>query len=217
MVKVGILILFAVCVFFVFGCGGSNGDDETLSVRIESERFTPKVANIQVGDRITWFNSDTRPHQIISGNLMAVSNPQILPPISIGSNNMFIPTNIEANLGDTVRWRNDTGRQFTMDILDDANSVVATLVFGVGQVIGFSSFPTAGEFRFQERNNQFFSGTVTVFGVVPSQINIMFKSQILTSGDTFTVPFNTAGTFPYFGIDPDNPARSSMTGTVIVQ
>lgn len=217
MVRVGVLILFAVYIICGLGCGGSNGDNEALSVRIESDRFTPKVINIQTGDTVTWFNTDTQPRQIVSGTLLPVSDPQVLSPISIGSNNTFVPANIEANLGDTVRWRNDTGRQFTMNILDDSNTVIATLVFNPGEVIGFSGFSSGGLFTFQERNNTFFRGTVRVFGVVPDQVNIMFKSEVLTNGGTFTVPFNIAGSFPYFAIDPNDPERSSMTGTVIVQ
>lgn len=218
MVKIGVLILIAACVIYAVGCGGSSsGDTTTTTVRIQDTEFVPKTSNIQVGDSITWFDSSNVPHQVISGTLLPVSNPQILAPISIASNNMFVPNDTTANLGDTVRWRNDSGSQFTMDILDDANTLIATLVFSQGEVQGFSGFPTGGVFTFQERNNVFFSGTVTVFGVVPTQVNIQFKSQVLVNGDTFSVQFNNAGTFPFFAIDPADPARSFLTGTINVQ
>ena len=217
-VKLGVLVLLMACAIYAAGCGGSSGSDTTsTAIRIETTRFVPKNLNVQVNDSVTWINASSVPHQVISGTLLPVSNPQILAPISIASNNVFVPENITANLGDTVRWRNDTGRQFTMDILDDANVLIATLVFGQGEVIGFSGFPTGGIFTFQERNNLFFSGTVTVFGVVPNQVNIRFKSQVLINGDTFSVQFTTPGTFPFFAIDPADPARSFLTGTINVQ
>lgn len=211
-------VLCAFLAVVVAGCGGSgsNGSGSGV-VRIESTQFSPKTANVTTGDRVTWTNADNVPQQIVSGTLLPTASPQVLTPvISINQNNSYSPPVFEADLGDTVQFQNNRIGAFTLDILNDADTVIASLNFvQSGQIIQFSGFPSAGFYTFQQRNNPLFSGSVTVFGR-PNPDN-RFQSQILNPGDTFVTQFNSPGTFPYFGQNPQDPNRSFMTGTVVVQ
>jgi len=210
----------ALLLAFLFVCfsgcgGGSGGGSQSLSISIESTRFFPKTLNISTGDRVTWINVDQNPHQVVSGVLLATPNPVIRNPISIRPDNTFDPEVIEVNLGDTVRWRNDRAQPFTMDVVDDASVTVASLVFNTGQVIGYSSFPAAGVYRYQQRNNPLFRGIAFVYGT-PTP-NGLFESVVLFNGGTFTRQFNAPGTYTFYDLNQSDPKKSFMTGTIVVQ
>lgn len=220
MLRMTIGLVVAVALALVAGCGGgggSSGNSQASVVRIESTRFNPKTVTIRVGDRVQWTNVDVNPHQVVSGTLSPTTNPQVLTPIiRIEQDNTFVPPAFQARLGDTVQFRNDRSAAFTMDIVNDAGAVVATLNFvQSGQVIQFSGFPTAGLYLIQQQGNPNFRGVVTVFGT-PNPDN-RFQSQVLGNGGTFTTQFVSPGTFSYFDQNPANPNQSFMTGTVIVQ
>lgn len=210
------LLLIVVLVQFT-GCGGSGNGSQSATVRILSTQFSPKVLTIRAGDRVTWVNTDTSSHKIVSGTLLPTTNPQTRTPIiSINQNNTFSPATFQANLGDTIQWQNNRVSDFTMDILDETGSLVASLQFvRSGQVVQFSGFPTAGFYTFQQRNNPLFAGTVTVFGI-PNP-NGAFQSRTLNPGDSFTTEFNSPGTFNYFDLNEADPKRSFITGKIIVQ
>jgi plastocyanin len=220
MLRTTIGLIVAAALALLVGCGGgggSNGDSQASVVRIESTRFNAKTVTIRVGDRVQWTNVDTNSHQVVSGTLSPTTNPQVLTPIiEIEQDNTFTPSTFQARLGDTVQFRNDRSAAFTMDIVNDAGAVVATLSFvQSGQVIPFNQFPTAGLYLIQQQGNPNFRGTITVFGA-PNPDN-RFQSQVLGNGGTFITQFVNPGTYPYFDLNPANPSRSFMTGTVIVQ
>ena len=151
--------------------------------------------------------------QVVSGTLTPFGNPQVVHLIVI-NNTGFNPAATEANLGDTVRFSNATTGTFTMDIADDNGSVVSTLTISQGMEQDFQ-FPFASLFTASNRNNSLFKTTITVFGR-PNPSNV-FTSPVLGIGGTFTVHFPSAGAFPYFVEDPNNPDRSFITGVITVQ
>ena len=206
--------MFAACVVVICGCGGSNSTD-TQIISIRSDRFDPKTVTVDKGSQVRWVNTESQPHKIVSGVLDRVANPQILPPISIRSNDTFDPNNIQANFGDTLRWRNDRLAQFNMEILDDAGTVIATIPFDVGEEKDFSGFPSAGRYTYRQVNNFFFSGTATLFGI-PNP-NGLFESTTLNFDDSFMHTFDSTGVFPYYDLNQAQPNRSFITGTVVVQ
>ena len=192
-----------------------SSSGQSRSISIESTRFFPKTLTISVGDRVTWINVDQTPHKVVSGVLLATPNPATLNPISIRPDNTFDPEVIEANFGDTVRWRNDRAQPFMMDIVDDALTTVASFAFNTGQVIGYSNFPAAGAYRYQQRNNSLFRGTAFIYGI-PSP-NGLFESEVLLNGGTFTRQFNAPGVYTFYDLNQSNPKKSFMTGTIFVQ
>ncbi len=199
------------------GCGGSDNEPKFATVRILSNQFSSKVLTIKNGNKVTWVNTDTSPHKVVSGTLLPSTNPQIrMPIISINQNNTFSPSAFQADLGDTIQWQNNRLSDFTMDILDETNNLVVSLQFlRGGQVIQFSGFPSAGFYTFQQRNNPLFAGTVLIFGV--PHTNGAFQSRKLNPGDSFTTTFNSPGTFNYFDLNEADPNRSFITGRIIVQ
>ncbi|MCE5323476.1 hypothetical protein LLG46_09215 [bacterium] len=211
------LFTVIICVLYICGCGGGGGGggSDAFVVRIQTQRVSPKTLTIKSGDSVQWINTDTDPHQVISGTLDKVSNPVILSEIVIQADNTFEPSTLEGNFGDTVRWRNATGSDFTMDILNDAGTVIATLTFANGEVQGYSQFPTAGKYTAQKRNNVFFSGTFTLYGV-PNP-NGLFQSDVLINGGTFSRKFTGSGTVNYYISNIEDPDKTYITGSITIQ
>lgn len=210
------LLLVMAGILCICGCGGGGGGSSSaFVVQILSQRVNPKTRSIKSGDSVQWVNTDTLSHQVVSGTLDKVSNPVILSEIVIRPDNTFQPSTLEGNYGDTVQWRNATGSDFTMDILDDAGTVVATLTFANGEVKGYSLFPSAGKYTAQKRGNVFFSGTFTLYGI-PNP-NGAFQSNVLINGGTFTRKFTGTGTASYYVLNPSDPDRGYITGSIIVQ
>lgn len=216
MSRLFLLLLVPVLAVQIAGCGGGSGSSQAFSVNIQSTRFVPKTLTTSQGARIQWTNVDTQPHKIVSGTLLPTSNPVIRTPIiQIQQNNTFVPNTFQANLGDTIQFQNNRSAAFTLDIVNDAGSVVASLAFDQsGQVRQFSGFPAAGFFSYQQQNNPLFSGSIFVFGV-PNPDGF-FVSQTLGQGGTFTTQFNNRGTFPYFDLNQSSPNQSFITGTIQV-
>lgn len=211
------LLVCVVLVVCLCGCGSGGGenDNKSLIVNIQSDRVVPKTTTVKTGDTVRFTNVDSQPHQVISGTLISVPNPQTIGPVSIQSNNTFFPSSLDIGLGDTVLFRNDRVSQITLDVVNDAGDVVSSLVLNAGDLEPFSGFPGAGQYSIQQRNNSLFALPVTVRGVPnPDQ---EFESTILSTGETFYRQFTTTGSNPYYVTDPANPDRPFITGTVNVQ
>ncbi|MCE5314293.1 MAG: hypothetical protein ABFD49_04300 [Armatimonadota bacterium] len=216
MARLTLLALIIMVALSIHGCGGGgSGSSSAYVIRIQSQRFYPKTITIKSGDGVQWINSDTQSHVVASGTLEKVSNPEVLSEIAIQADNTFSPSEVEANFGDTVQWRNDTGFDFTMDILNDAGVVVETLEFTNGEVIGYSDFPAAGLYTTQQHGNVFFSGTIILYGV-PNPDGV-FQTPTLPNGGTFSRTFTGSGTVPYYVLDLDDPNKSFITGSLTIQ
>ncbi|MHB9038020.1 MAG: hypothetical protein ACYC64_15285 [Armatimonadota bacterium] len=215
MSRVALLVMVGIVAICIYGCGGSGSSpQDAFVVQIQSQRVTPKTISIKSGDSVEWINSDTVSHVVESGTLDQVANPTVLSEISIRPDNTFQPSPVSANFGDTVRWRNDTGLPFTMDIVNDANAVIASFNLQNGQVVSYSNFPSAGMYIAQKRGNVFFSGVVILSGV--PHPNGIFQSPVLITGGTFTRKFTGSGTLPYYVLDINNPNKSFIVGSVTV-
>ncbi|MEN6355659.1 MAG: hypothetical protein ABFD83_01095 [Armatimonadota bacterium] len=211
------LFMIIAGILCICGCGGGGGggNSNAFIVQIQSQRVSPKTRSIKSGDSVQWVNTDTNPHQVVSGTLDKVPNPVTLSEIVIRPDNTFQPSTLEGNFGDTVVWRNATGSDFTMDILDDSGTVAATLTFTNGEVKGYSQFETAGKYTAQKRGNVFFSGTFTLFGI-PNPSGT-FQSNVLINGGTFTRKFTGTGTLSYYILNPEDVDKSFITGSIVVQ
>jgi plastocyanin len=211
------LLLVIVGVLCICGCGGGGGggSSDAFVVQIQSQRVNPKTCSIKSGDSVEWINIDVNPHRVVSGTLDKVSNPVTLSEIVIRPDNTFQPDTLEGSFGDTLQWRNATGFDFTMDIINDAGTVIATLTFANGEVKGYSQFPSAGRYTAQKRGNVFFSGTFTLYGI-PNP-NGAFQSNTLNNGGTFTRKFTGSGTLAYYILNVEDPSRSFITGSIVVQ
>jgi plastocyanin len=215
MSRVKLLFLIAAIALCVNGCGGGGSvQSDAFVVQVQSQRVSPKTLNINSGDKVQWVNVDTISHVIESGVLEQVSNPKVLSEISIQPNGTFQPSAVDADFGDTVRWRNDTGFPFVLDIVNDANSVIASFDLDNGEVVSYNNFPLAGKYTAQKRGNVFFSGTVTLFGV-PHPDGV-FQSPVLPNGGTFTREFNVLGTLYYYVLDSSTSSKGFITGSVTV-
>ena len=210
-----VAILVAV---YAAGCGGgSSQNGATTTVNITATRFFAQNITINAGNKVQWVNTDNTVHQVVSGTLLSTSNPVLVtPPISINENNSFTPPALEANYGDTIQWQNNRQQPFVLVIVDASNIVRATLTFQrSGQIIGFSGFPSAGYYTFQQQGNSAFIGSLVLFGT--PKPDGAFQSQPLPPGGSFSTQFNTRGAFPYFDLDQNDPNRSFRTGSITVQ
>lgn len=216
MYKAALIILAGLCAA-ICGCGGGGEEEQesSIQVNIQSTRFVPREVFIQPGGFVVFKNQDTVPHQVVSGTLTATPNPQTISPISIQQSNQFFPNTVEATLGDTLQFRNDTISEFNLQIVDDAGNVIASALIPPGNIFQFSSFPHAGVYTYRSNSGQAFSGTATIFGI-PNPDN-RFATPLLQPGQTARVQFPSTGTFNYFDLNQEQFNRSFMTGDVVVQ
>lgn len=224
--RLTILILVVLAPAYVCGCGGggsssgggaSAGSGVFTVVRVQDFSVSPPFAGIRPGDTVQWLGATAAPRVVVSGTVAPVPPAQqrVAGRIAIQPNNVFVPQSLDINLGDAVQWQNLWGRPFQLEIVDGAGGIVTSINLDQGQVAQFSGFPTAGVYTFRQQGNPLFAGTLRVFGVpVPDNL---FQSPTLTTGDTFKRQFITAGTFPYFIIDPTAPNVALAAGVVQVQ
>lgn len=208
-----IFALIALCGAYVCGCGSSTNGQRSFTVQVQDDRTEPKFLTVQDQDTVQWINNSGRPVQIVSGTLAAQGNPNIVRLVSI-TNTGFTPTNTVANLGDTIRFANNSFSAITLQIVNDANQIVSSITLPVGNQQDFP-FPSAGIYTIRNAANPLFAGTVTLFGR-PSPNNI-FQSPVLPNGGVFTRQFTQTGSFNYFVREQNNPNESFITGTVSVQ
>jgi subtilisin-like proprotein convertase family protein len=104
---------------------------------------------------------------VVSGT---ASDPQVLDPILIKPGGTFEPDTIVANHGDVIRWRNDTGSAFALEILTDAGDTVDTLNLAPGEIKSFSAFWGSGVYRFQRKSSPAVAGTITLNPVLLATI-----------------------------------------------
>jgi len=222
MSRLALAILSIICLISALGCGGgSGGGNDNVSVNIQGSsgsntpvgRFYPKNVTIQPGDKVTWFNTDTVAHQVVSGTLTPQGNPLVVYTITIGITG-FSPAFLQANLGDTIRFNNLTGSTFEMVIVNDNGQVVSDVTLAQGELRTIT-FPGAGAYLFRQAGSQLNVGQIVLYGQ-PTPDN-QFESPVLSPGQTFTRQFNTTGTFNYFDLNQNNPNQSFMTGTISVQ
>lgn len=207
------------------GCGGSNGSESSGTVAIEQysifghsnesrTRFFPRTTTIVAGmnNGITWINQTPGRHQIMSGIVRPKANPPVprLITITFGS---FSPNHLEANLGDTIQVSNGSGRNFTMQMVDDNGRVESTFNFTIGGSREIP-FPGAGVWVLQDPDSQLVA-TVTLYG--DPEFDGRFQSGILGPGGVFQVAFPVPGTFNYYDANPDDPSHVYTTGKVVVQ
>lgn len=215
MLKIVILLLIALCIACFSGCGGggsSSGSDTTATVRIEPTRFFPNNVTIKAGDKVQWVNTDTQPHEVVSGTLLETGTPAAVRTFII-SNTSLIPPAMTANFGDTIQFNNQSMANVTLSIRDSNNHQISSITILQGNIETFD-FPSAGQFFFKQTNAEI-NGSIILFGA-PNPTG-EFRSVLLPSGGTFTVQFDTPGTFEYFDENQTNPNQSFMTGKVTVQ
>lgn len=216
MFRIVAIVLLAVSLGFLLGCGGgsgSGGGGNSPFVNIEDTRFFAKNTTIQAGGSVQFTNLVATPQQVVSGTLDPQGNPLVIHTINITLTG-FNPNSLTANLGDTIRFNNISGNPFVMDVVDDNGILVSTVVFAVGDLKSFV-FPGAGLFIFRQQGSSIFQGSIILFGQ-PHPDNL-FQSPVLTNGGVFKKQFNTVGTFPFYALDQNNPNQSFKTGTIIVQ
>lgn len=209
------VIGFAICC--VSGCGGgsgSGGNPGTTSViKDTATRFIPKNTTITAGNSVQFVNSDTETHKIVSGTLEKEGDPSVIHNIIITSTG-FSPSSVQANWGDTIQFSNNQISTFTIDILNEDETVLATFSIDAGMQQTFD-FQNAGLYIIQKHNNSAFRGVITLFGS-PNPSGV-FQTPELGNGGTFLVQFNNPGAFPFFDENLSNPNRSFKTGTINVQ
>ncbi|MDH7601929.1 MAG: Ig-like domain-containing protein, partial [Armatimonadota bacterium] len=98
------------------------------------------------------------------------SDPQVLDPISIGPGGTFDPDTVVANHGDVIRWRNDTGSAFALEILTDSGETVDTLNLAPGEVKSFAAFWGPGTYKFQRKASPTVAGTITLNPVLTAVV-----------------------------------------------
>ncbi len=98
------------------------------------------------------------------------SNPQVLDPISIGPGGTFDPDTVVTNHGDVIRWRNDSGGAFALEILTDAGETVDTLNLAPGEVKSFAAFWGPGTYKFRRKVSPSVSGTITLNPVLTAAV-----------------------------------------------
>lgn len=225
-------IAFAVvtaCVVCMSGCGGGNSSDgngQSAFVHILDTSLTARTVNVKVGTPVRWVNSTGEPQQVISGIL--APQPSGVPPrvIRVTAGGLFnppsTPTNpIEANLGDTIQYSNDSTVSVTINVFNDNGNLVFSIPLVQGQLTDVTNqFLTVGAGLYTFRlGGVGQSGAIVLFGKpVPDTTSVnSFESPILTPGSTFTRVFTHAGTVRYYAPDLDISTRSFRTGTVNVQ
>lgn len=216
MFRIGAIVILAVCLASVLGCGGgsgSSGGGNSPFVNVEDTRFFAKNTTIQAGGSVQFRNLVATPQQVVSGTLDPQGSPLVIHTINITLTG-FNPNSLTANLGDTIRFNNISGNTFVMDVVDDNGILVSTVVFNVGDLKTFV-FPGAGLFIFRQQGSSIFQGSIILFG--QPHPDGQFQSPVLTNGGIFKKAFSTVGTFPFFALDQNNPNQSFKTGTIIVQ
>lgn len=216
----------ALCLMIgVSGCGGGSGDGGTSTVAIEQSsifghsselrtRFFPKTVTIATGPdaSVRWVNQSPGRHQIVSGALTPKGSTSVNRLITINFGN-FSPNMLNADSGDTIEVSNLSGRQFTMQIVNDNGEVKSTLVFSIGEMKTVV-FPGPGVWILQDPDSQLVA-TVTLYGYpVPDG---QFQSGIMPNGGVFQRVFPMPGTYRYYDLDPDDPTHVYASGTVVVQ
>lgn len=99
------------------------------------------------------------------------SDGQILDPISIKSDGTFEPDTIVANHGDVVRWRNDSGRAFALEILTDSGETVTLLNLAPGEIRSFAAFWGPGTYRFQRKASPVAIGTIVLNPILVATVS----------------------------------------------
>jgi len=216
-------------VFCVSGCGGgtsSDGNGQSAFVHILDTSLTARSVNAKAGTPVRWVNSTSKPQQVVSGILAPQPSGALPRVIRITGGGLFnppsSPTNpIEANLGDTIQYSNDSAVAVTVNVFNDNGSLVFSVSLVQGQLSDVTNlFLNAGAGLYTFRlGGVGQSGAIVLFGKpVPDTTSVnSFESPILAPGSTFTRVFTQAGTVRYYAPDLDIPTRSFRTGTVAVQ
>lgn len=216
MCRISALVVTAILVACVFGCGGgsgSGGGGSSPFVNIETNRFYAKTTTIKVGSTIQFTNLDASTAQVVSGTLDPEGNPLVIHTINITLTG-FTPVFLTAQLGDTIRFNNISGNPFSMNVVNDNGTVISTVVFGIGDLKTFT-FPGAGYFVFRQQGSSIFQGSITLYG--QPNPDGLFESPVLTNGSVFKKTFSTVGSFSFYALDQSNPNKSFKTGTIVVQ
>lgn len=211
-----IVLILTACVVSLYGCGGGSGNTSTPTsflVNVSDTRATPKLNSVRQNDTVQFLNSGANPHQFFSGTLDPQGDKSIIYTISIG-NTGFNPIFLEANLGDTIRFANQSNSVFFLDIVDDNGRVINSYTLPIGNSMTVQ-FPSAGMFTARNANDFVTKATIILFG--KPNPNGLFQSPILPNGGTFSMQFTLPGSFQYFSLNVNDPSRSFVTGTVNVQ
>ena len=160
----------------------------TKTVSITAAGFVPATASIQTGDTVTWTNSDTRNHQVISQDAGFAS--PILKP-----NESFSFT------------FKDAGR------FQYSDALVKTLH---GLVSVTTPAPTGAPTLVASRSSVVFGGAVRLSGKVPNEQageHVMLKATVLTASGlhTATVDESTTGPGGVFSFSTTPRAAASRS------
>lgn len=213
MSRMMLLVVVGMLIFGMLGCGSSTNTNSTVTVQDTATRFVAKNTTIAAGNKVQFMNVDSEPHQIVSGRLLPQGSQSTIVTIVIG-NTGFSPSEVQAELGNTIRFSNVRLTPFTMDIVDDNGTVISTVTFAIGEQQVFT-FPGAGLFVFTDHNLSTFRGTIVLFGS-PNPDGV-FQSPVLQNGGTFLTQFSSPGSIAFYDLNLNNPNQSFKTGTIIVQ
>lgn len=208
------------------GCGGgSGGGGSSAVVNIQSysvfnhpaerrTRFVSKSVSIIGGkdSGVSWINQDSVPHRVVSGVVLSDGNPAIIHMIVINFGS-FTPDTLTARSGETIRFNNLSGRQFTLQIVDDSGTVKSTVLFTQGEMKDVP-FPGPGVFVARDTDSQQIATITLPGGAVADGL---FDSGVLAPGQTFFRAFSAARTYDYFDANPSDPTRIYAIGRVVVQ
>ncbi len=170
------------------GGGGATGPITT---------FMPRVVHIHVGNNVTWLNPTTvgEPHTVtfINDNK---TGTDVFSPFAVKNSTLFsaIPSNANAR---PMLMPGPNGTEVVVGA--NQRALIGTLIAANGTVIPLgpnANYTMKGDEKFVN------SGTIMPKGM---------ENQLPGSGNTFTVPFEKAGTYNYTCL-----FHNWMNGTIVV-
>jgi plastocyanin len=188
-------LVFAIAASFT-GCGGGSGSPADATFTIRGFAFEPSTVTIRVGETVTWVNADNQTHTVVSGTLEATRFPELFSVNML--DNQFVPEELIIDLGDTVRFFNQSNFTRQIEIKDPVslNVVFLSPVLPPGGQVDVR-LGGAGVFSVRVSDNPNVRMVLTVAGI-PGPDGSFPSSGTLTPGEKFSVTFNTPGNFPFY-------------------